>query len=131
MGGLNKVLYVEDDVYIRTTVGLVLEVIGRFDVRACGNGHDALLAARSFQPDLILLDMLMPELDGLETLRQLREQCGLHAVPVVFMTAQTSAAECERYADAGSIGVIPKPVVPLRLVSDLRGLWQQATAHTG
>jgi DNA-binding response OmpR family regulator len=126
MASLNKVLYVEDDVHVRTTVSLVLEVIGRFDVRACSNGHDALMAARGFRPDLIVLDVMLPELDGLETLHALREQCDLHEVPVMFMTAQTTQADLARYADAGSIGVIPKPVTPLRLVADMRNLWEQA-----
>lgn len=122
---LQSILYVEDDLHVRTTAKLVLEVIGKMEVRECSSGHEALAAARDFQPDLILLDVMMPELDGLATLAQLRSMPHLADTPALFITGLTTASDIERYADAGAIGVIPKPLAPLKLTDQLRTLWAQ------
>jgi CheY-like chemotaxis protein len=127
--GLKTILYVEDDLHVRTTAKLVLEVIGKFEVRDCGSGREALLAAMHFKPDLILLDVMMPELDGLDTLSMLRRIPHLAATPALFVTGLTGEADIARYAEAGAIGVIPKPLMPLRLTGQLHSLWEQhATA---
>ena len=125
---LKSILYVEDDLHVRTTAKLVMEVIGKFDVRECCSGREALVAARDFQPDLILLDVLMPELDGVNTLAMLRRMPHLADVPALFVTGLTSAADIARYMEAGAIGVIPKPVMPMRLTGQLHTLWSQ---HAG
>lgn len=122
---LKTILYVEDDLHVRTTAKLVLEVIGKFEVRECGSGREALLAARDFEPDLILLDMVMPELDGLNTLELLRRMPHLKHTPALFVTDMTDPADIARYVQAGAIGVIPKPVIPLRLTGQLHTLWDQ------
>ena len=128
---LKSILYVEDDLQVRTTAKLVMEVIGKFDVRECSSGREALLAARDFQPDLILLDVLMPELDGVNTLAMLRRMPHLAGVPALFVTGLTSEADIARYMDAGAIGVIPKPVLPMRLAGQLQSLWtrHEAASH--
>ena len=122
---LKSILYVEDDLHVRTTAKLVLEVIGKFDVRDCGSGREALLAARDFHPDLILLDVMMPELDGLDTLAMLRRMPHLADTPALFVTGLTEPADMARYVDAGAIGVIPKPLLPLRLTGQLHALWER------
>ena len=122
---LQSILYVEDDLHVRTTAKLVLEVIGKFEVRECSSGREALHAARDFQPDLILLDVLMPELDGVNTLAMLRRMPHLAEVPALFVTGQTSESDIARYLEAGAIGVIPKPVLPLRLTGQLNAMWEQ------
>lgn len=122
---LKSILYVEDDLYVRTTAKLVLEVLGRFDVRECSSGREALAAARDFVPDLILLDVMMPEIDGLATLEMLRRMPHLSDVPAMFVTGHTSEEDIQRYMQAGAIGIIPKPVVPLRLTGQLNSLWDQ------
>ena len=124
-GALKSILYVEDDLHVRTTAKLVLEVIGRLEVRDCGSGHEALDAARGFQPDLILLDVMMPELDGIATLERLRSMPHLADTPALFVTGLTTASDMERYTDVGAIGVIPKPLAPLKLTDQLRTLWEQ------
>jgi CheY-like chemotaxis protein len=128
---LKSILYVEDDLHVRTTAKLVMEVIGKFDVRECSSGREALLAARDFQPDLILLDVLMPELDGINTLAMLRRMPHLAEVPALFVTGLTSEADIARYMDAGAIGVIPKPVMPMRLAGQLQTMWtrHEAAVH--
>ena len=122
---LRSILYVEDDLHVRTTAKLVLEVIGKFSVRECCSGHEALLAAENFCPDLILLDVMMPELDGLETLALLRTLPHLAETPALFVTGLTTPDDIERYMRAGAIGVIAKPLVPLRLAGQVHKLWEQ------
>lgn len=122
---LSSILYVEDDLHIRTTAKLVLEVIGNYAVRECRSGQEALVAARDFRPDLILLDMMMPELDGLATLTLLRGMPHLADTPAMFITAQTTPADIARYTAAGAIGVIAKPLVPLRLAGQVHAMWGQ------
>jgi CheY-like chemotaxis protein len=122
---LKTILYVEDDLHVRTTAKLVLEVIGKFNVRECSCGHDALEAAVDFHPDLILLDVMMPELDGLDTLRLLRTMPHLADTPALFVTNLTTSADIDLYTQAGAIGVIPKPLIPLRLAGQISALWAQ------
>jgi CheY-like chemotaxis protein len=122
---LRTVLYVEDDVHVRTTAKLVLEVIGNITVRDCGCGRDALLVARDFTPDLIVLDVMMPEIDGVGILAMLRRMPHLAEVPALFVTGLTAPDDMQRYADVGAIGVIPKPLVPLRLAGQLHAMWDQ------
>jgi CheY-like chemotaxis protein len=122
---LKSVLYVEDDIHVRTTAKLVLEVIGNIVVRDCGSGHDALVAARDFTPDLIVLDVMMPELDGVSTLAMLRRMPHLAEVPALFVTGLTAPDDIARYIEAGAIGVIPKPLIPLRLAGQLHTLWEE------
>jgi len=122
---LKSVLYVEDDLHVRTTAKLVLEVIGKLEVCDCSSGREALLLARDFKPDLILMDVMMPGLDGVATLVELRRLPHLASTPVVFVTSLTAAADIERYNEVGAIGVIPKPLVPLRLADQLAALWEQ------
>ena len=122
---LRSILYVEDDLHVRTTAKLVLEVIGKFTVRDCSSGHEALIAAEHFQPDLILLDVMMPELDGLATLELLRSMPHLASTPAMFVTGLTGQADVARYRAAGAIGVIPKPLVSLRLAGQVHTLWER------
>lgn len=122
---LKHILYVEDDLHVRTTAKLVLEVIGQYYVRDCGSGREALLAAIDFRADLILLDVVMPELDGVTTLGMLRRIPHLAGVPALFVTSQTAPHDIAQYMQAGAIGVIPKPLMPLRLTGQIRSLWEQ------
>jgi CheY-like chemotaxis protein len=122
---LRSILYVEDDLHVRTTAKLVLEVIGKFAVRECSSGYEALHAAEDFHPDLILLDVMMPELDGIATLELLRGLPHLADTPALFVTALTTPDDIDRYMAAGAIGVIAKPLVPLRLAGQVHRLWEQ------
>lgn len=129
MAALKSILYVEDDLHVRTTAKLVMEVLGKFDVRECSSGREALHAARDFRPDLILLDVMMPELDGVSTLAMLRRMPHLAYVPALFITGLTAEEDIARYIEAGAIGVIAKPLLPLRLTGQLHSLWSQHTGH--
>ncbi len=120
---LKSILYVEDDLHVRTTAKLVLEILGKFNVRECCSGDEALHAARDFCPDLILLDVMMPGIDGVRTLEMLRRMPHLVDTPAMFITSLTSYDDMARYVQAGAIGLIPKPIVPLRLAGQLHDMW--------
>ncbi len=125
---LRRVLLVEDDVDIQLVASLALSDIGGFTVEVCGSGREALEAAARFRPDLILLDVMMPDMDGITALGELRANPETRLIPVVFMTARTQHHEIARYKELGSIGVITKPFEPASLAEALRGLWERHVA---
>ena len=122
---LKRVLFVEDDPDIQTVARMALETVGGFTVLGCGSGAEALNAVEAFAPDLILLDVLMPGMDGLETLQSLRLLPGAAAVPVVFMTAKVQAQEVSQYREAGAVDVIAKPFDPMTLPATVRAIWRR------
>ncbi|MBA2964400.1 MULTISPECIES: response regulator [Ramlibacter] len=125
---LQRVLYVEDDADIRTIAVLALETVGGLQLRACASGAEALEAAAGFAPDLLLLDVMMPGMDGPTTLQRLRELPGTARTPVVFMTAKMQASEIEHYLSLGALGVITKPFDPMALAVQVQDLWRQRPA---
>ncbi len=127
---LRKVLVVDDDEDIGVVAKLALSLDGTVSVEVCVNGADALVQAARFQPDVVLLDVMMPGLDGPATLARLRENVALKHLPVVFLTAKALPAEIERLLALGAIAVIPKPFAPMTLLSRLRMIWQGAGAPT-
>ena len=124
MSELQRVLYVEDEQDIRTVAKLALEMVGGFQVKICSSGEDAVREAVAFAPDMILLDVMMPGMDGPTTLQQLRGLPELAQVPVVFMTAKVQSAEIAQYKALGAKGVIPKPFDPMTLATQVRALWE-------
>ena len=122
---LNRVLFVEDDPDIRTVARISLERVGGFTVLGCSSGTEALERVREFGPDLILLDVMMPGMDGLETLEALRLLPGAREVPVVFMTAKAQAEEVVHYREAGAADVISKPFDPMALPATVREIWSR------
>jgi two-component system, OmpR family, response regulator len=118
---LRRIALVDDQREIRSVVQLALGKIGRFDLRAFESGANALAEVPAFLPDLLLLDMNMPGLDGLATLAGLRER-GVRA-PVIFFTSKVAADDIARYQAAGALGAIAKPFDPLKLAAQIRALW--------
>jgi two-component system OmpR family response regulator len=124
---LNNILYVEDDADIQTVAQIALEAVGGFCLCACGSGPIALETIRSgWVPDLILLDVMMPEMDGPTTLHELRQLATTAATPVIFMTAKVQSSEVAYYKSLGALGVIPKPFDPMQLARQVRQLWEDA-----
>jgi len=126
MSGLQRILYVEDEPDIQAVAQLALELVGGFTVKVCSSGEEALREVEAFAPQMILLDVMMPVMDGPGTLKALRERPGLSAVPVAFMTAKVQPQEVARYTELGALGVIAKPFDPMTLASDVRRLWEVA-----
>ena len=122
---LRRILYVEDDADIRKIVSMSLEMVGDFAVAACGSCADALEVVDDFGPDLLLLDVMMPDVDGPATLRALRRRESAADAPAVFITAKVQARDIERYKRMGVCVVIVKPFDPI-LLSDSNGqIWAQ------
>ena len=120
---LERVLCVEDEEDIRTVATLALEVHGGFKVCACASGAEAIQQAPAFRPQLLLLDVMMPGMDGPTTLKSLRTMTGLEETPVVFMTAKVQPDEVAYYRELGAVDVISKPFDPMNLAGQLREIW--------
>lgn len=115
-----RVLYVDDEADIREVAAMSLELDARLDVRTCASGSEALQVAPDWKPDLILLDVMMPGIDGPKTLAGLKADARTADVPVVFITARTQSYEIERFLSLGAIGVIAKPFDPMALAGQAR-----------
>lgn len=120
---LHKILYVEDDTDIQVVAKLALESIGGFTLAVCSSGQEAIARAEGFNPDLILLDVMMPDMDGPTTLKALRGLPGLGERPVVFMTAKVQPQEVLHYRSLGALDVIAKPFDPMALAGQVREIW--------
>ncbi len=122
---LTRILYVEDEPDIQTVARLALETLGGFTVEICSSGNEALSRAPDFQPQLILLDVMMPEMDGPTTLKKLRGLLQLAGTPVIFMTAKVQPGEVAGYKEIGAVEVIPKPFDPMTLSSQVQAIWER------
>lgn len=119
---IRKVVLCDDDPDIRAIGEMSLRDVGGWEVHCVGDGLSALQAAREERPDLILLDIMMPKLDGPGTFEKLREDPACTAIPVVFMTAKAQPHELRGYTELGAAGVIAKPFDPLTLPDEIRAL---------
>ncbi|HWM95251.1 MAG TPA: response regulator [Thermoanaerobaculia bacterium] len=122
---LQRVLFVEDDPDIQIVARMALEAVGGFTVLGCSSGAEALERVAAFAPDLILLDVMMPGMDGTATLEALRRRPETAEVPVVFMTAKVQAQEVSRYRELGAVDVIAKPFDPMTLPATVRSIWSR------
>jgi CheY-like chemotaxis protein len=117
---IQKVMIADDDEDIRLVCELAVRRIGHWDVTLAATGEEALEGARSEQPDVILLDVMMPEMDGPTTLAMLREDPATAGIPVIFLTAKAQKHEVERYLALGATGVIVKPFEVESLADEIR-----------
>ena len=117
-----KILYVDDEDDIREIAVMALELDPEISVRSSDSGSEALTIVPQWLPDLILLDVMMPGMDGPETLARLRQAPETSAIPVVFITARTQPEDIERFMNLGAVGVISKPFDPMALAEQARVL---------
>jgi CheY-like chemotaxis protein len=115
-----KVLVIDDDDDIRRIARLSLASVGGMDVCEANAGALAVSTAGEHRPDVVLLDMMMPGMDGLATFRALRENSATSRIPVVFLTAKAMSSEVQRLKDLGACGVLVKPFDPMALPGLLR-----------
>ncbi len=127
MAELKNILYVEDDPDIQTIAKLALETIGGFNVNVCSSGQEALENAEKFRPQLLLLDVMMPIMDGHSTLAALRKIPALIDVPAIFMTAKIQTHEINEYREQGILEIINKPFDPILLAEQISEIWKQQT----
>ena len=122
---LTHILYVEDEPDIRMVAQLALEAVGGFTVEVCSSGSEALAQITAFKPQLVLLDVMMPDMDGPTTLGKLRQLPDFSATPVIFMTAKVQPREVAGYKELGAVDVIPKPFDPMSLASTVTAIWER------
>jgi CheY-like chemotaxis protein len=115
-----RILHVDDEPDIREIVEMALGLSADFEMRACASGPDAIAMAAEWSPSLILLDVMMPGMDGPTTLAHLRKDPRTADIPVLFMTARAQAREVRNLIALGAQGVISKPFDPMTLAFSVR-----------
>jgi two-component system OmpR family response regulator len=121
---LQTILYVDDEPDVREVVELSLGLAPQLQVHTCDSGHSALQKLPQLRPDLLLLDVMMPGLDGPATFKQMQTEPQLSSIPVIFLTAKAMPQEMERFRQLGAIGVISKPFDPMQLAEQVFALWE-------
>lgn len=122
---LQQVLLVDDEPDIRALVSLVLQRLGGFTVRAASSGQEALDVLRGgYMPDIILLDVMMPGMDGVQTLAEMRAMPTIEKLPICFLTAKIQPADVTQWRALGVDEVLTKPFIPAKLVDQVRSCWE-------
>lgn len=117
---MTRILYVDDEADIREVAQMALELDPEMDVRTCPSGADGIEHAIAWRPDLILLDVMMPGMDGPTVFSQLKERPETSDIPVVFITARTQAHEVAGFLELGARGVLAKPFDPMTLAAQVK-----------
>ena len=125
---LVHILYAEDEADIRVIAELALVTLGGYRLTVCESGFEVLARLERERPDLVLLDVMMPGIDGVQTLERLRALPQGRDLPVVFMTAKAQPPELAQYRALGALDVITKPFDPLTLAAQVQAIWDR---HTG
>jgi CheY-like chemotaxis protein len=123
---LNRICYVEDDEDIQRIVRMSLERVGKMTVEVVGDPTLAIEAMTAFRPDLVMLDWMMPGMDGPTLFRQMKLRPETSSLPVVFITAKASTKELDELTAMGALGTISKPFSPRDLPEQLRAMWKKA-----
>jgi two-component system OmpR family response regulator len=122
---LIRICYVEDDEDIQRIVRMSLERVGKMTVEVVGDPTMAIDAINAFKPDLVMLDWMMPKLDGPSLFRQMQARPDTQALPVVFITAKASQRDLDELVKMGAAGTISKPFSPKDLPEQLREIWKK------
>lgn len=129
-GELQKILYVDDDEDMRLIVDIALTGIGKLDVEICTSWPQARERLRDFTPDLILLDLIMPDVDGMSALNDIRSMNEWRGIPVVFLTAHLEPAGLSANEGMNILGIVRKPFKPNQLANQLREFWNRRKGLT-
>ncbi|EKE87562.1 response regulator [Idiomarina xiamenensis] len=125
MTALTRILYVEDEPDIREVASMALQALGGYQICCCESAQQALTKGPAFAPQLLLLDVMMPGMDGPQLLQQWRQLSGQARVPVIFMTAKVQPKEVEELKQLGALAVISKPFDPMQLAAQIETIWKQ------
>ena len=120
---LRHILCIDDEPDILEIARLCLETVGDYQVTTCVGGRDGIAQAIQSPPDLILIDVMMPDMDGPTTFRKIKDIATLEKIPVIFMTARVQKSEIDGYLKIGAAAVIAKPFDPMKLSQDIRAIW--------
>jgi two-component system, OmpR family, alkaline phosphatase synthesis response regulator PhoP len=123
-----RILIIDDEYDIRAVAQLTLKTVGGWEVSSVSSGSEGLTKAADEQPDVILLDVMMPEMDGIETFRALQANPATQSIPVILMTAKVQAAEQRRFAELELAGIITKPFKAMKLPEQIANIlgWDKA-----
>ncbi len=128
MSLLKRIMYVEDEQDIQAVARIALETVGGFTLSVCSSGQEALDNVIAFKPDLLLMDVMMPGMDGPTTLKAIKKLPEMTKTPVIFMTAKVQTDEVASLLAMGAMEVIPKPFDPMQLANQIRTVFKQ---HNG
>jgi CheY-like chemotaxis protein len=120
---LKKILFVDDDEDVHLIIGFSLKQIPGVELRSATSGEEAIKIAMEFNPDLILLDVMMPKMDGIATLQAIKLLPSLAKIPVIFLTARAQHNEVEEYLKYGILDVIVKPFNPMTFGELVQQIW--------
>ncbi len=128
MQTLERILYAEDESDIQQIASLALETVGGFRLKTCSSGLEALADIQAFEPQLLLFDVMMPDMDGPSALAKIREIDAYKDTPAIFMTAKVQPNEVQAYLDMGAVGVIAKPFDPMTLATEVQAIWESVNS---
>ena len=123
MVALERILYAEDESDIQHVASLALEMVGGYNLKTCNSGLEAVADIEAFVPQLLLFDVMMPDMDGSTALTKIRELEAFKDTPAIFMTAKVQPNEVQGYLDMGAVDVIAKPFDPMTLASQIQDIW--------
>jgi two-component system OmpR family response regulator len=115
-------LVIDDDDDIRLVVNMSLRLIGGLEVVEASSGQEGVDLATRIRPDIIMLDVMMPGMDGPTVLHQLYNNPLTSGIPVIFLTAKAMAVDVGRLKDLGAVAVLTKPFDPVQLAADVQAL---------
>lgn len=121
-----KVLLIDDEEDIRKIGRLSLEAVGHFETSVAGSVREGFDLAGSNRPDVILMDMMMPDVDGITALAELETTPELNGIPVIVMTAKAQPADITHYLECGAVGVVKKPFDPMTLPGEIIAILENA-----
>jgi CheY-like chemotaxis protein len=122
---LNTLLYIDDDENLRSLVKMSLEVIGGYTLKLSASGTEALEVLKDFSPDIILLDLIMPNMNGIEVLKKIKMQNAFKNPPIILMTGQSDFEQLKLSKELAIIGIINKPFDPIQLSKQVQKIWNE------
>ncbi|MCC5637532.1 response regulator [Nostoc sp. CHAB 5844] len=114
-----RILVVDNEQYIQEVAKICLETVADWDVITASSGLEGIMQAETYQPDAILLDVMMPDMDGITTFEKLQANAATKEIPVILLTAKIQATDRRRYAQMGIVTAIAKPFNPLELANQV------------
>jgi CheY-like chemotaxis protein len=127
---ISKILVVEDDPDIQKVIRMSLKFNGVKEVVTASDGEECLAAVNRERPDLVLLDVTLPKLDGYETCRRLKANPETRSIPVIFLTAKAQKSEEDIGMEAGAVGYLTKPFDPMKLLEQILGILEREELST-
>lgn len=121
----DRIMVVDDDPDILSIARIALETMGGYTIETCSSGQEALNRVAAFDPDMILLDAMMPGMNGPETFKALTKAPNQDTTPVVFFTGRVQSEDIAMFKNLGAAGVVAKPFDPMQLAGKVKDIWER------